>query len=56
MIFAVSRQCGIENPSDGDTHERRSNIGAVIDILVKHPSFAGGTTPSPDEPYWINIE
>ena len=45
-IFTVPRQCGIENPSYGDTHERRSHVWTVIDVLVQHPALTGGSTTS----------
>src|SRR5438874_11556063 len=54
-IFAVSRQRGIENPSDGDTHEGRSHVGAVVYILIEHSTLAGRSASSPDESNWVNI-
>jgi len=55
-IFAVPCHCGIENPSDSDTHERRSYIGAVIDVLVQHPTLTRWASPVADEPYRINVQ
>jgi hypothetical protein len=55
-IFAVSRQRGIENTSDGDTYEGRSHVGAVVHALIKHSTFTGRSTSSPDESNRINIQ
>jgi hypothetical protein len=55
-IFAVPSQRGVEYPSDGDTHEGRSHIGTIIDILIQHPALAGRSASSPDESNRINIQ
>jgi hypothetical protein len=55
-IFAVPRQSGTKNPSDGDTHEGRCHIGAVVHVLIEHPPLAGRPAAIADEPHRNNIQ
>src|SRR4029079_4121168 len=46
----------VENPRDGDTHEGRSDVGAIINVLIQHSTFACRPSSSTNETDRINVE
>jgi hypothetical protein len=55
-IFTAPRQCGVENPSYGNTHERRSHVWTIIGVLVQHPTLTGRSATSAYKSHWVNVE
>src|SRR5262249_42686244 len=47
-ILAVPRHGRVENPGDGNNHERRGDIGSVIHVLLQQSSVTGWPASIPD--------
>jgi hypothetical protein len=53
FALAPSTQSGVEPTRKDDRQQGRSDVGAIVDVLVLGPAFAATAT---NHPNWINVE